>query len=261
MLYDIGLEYVPEEIPAPPAGPPPKATYPPLSKPPKLPVDACFTPLPLRLTTSPDVYLHAAAAKTQTGNLASDILYSTSTPTTKPSLDHEMMLKHDITRKDMMMIYLSPHPFRNSFEEVFRLRFFDSTKYPTAGLVLTENNGRLYLHDIQPSTPAAKIRAWRSRIRGAWLIKVDGVEVSTVTDVQSIMARLAKDKTPRCTLLMAHSDIKDGLVESGIPQINSDQLNHRYAFDNVGTMTQEEFDSWFACLPRCLYDLIDDGGL
>ena len=213
------------------------------------------------MTTSPEVYLHAAAAKTQTGNLASDILYSKPTSTTTVPLDHEMMLKHDITRKDMMMIYLSPHPFQNSFEEEFRLRFFDSTKYPTAGMVLTEKNGRLYLHDILPGTPAAKIRAWRSRIRGAWLIKVDGVQVSTVSDVHNIMARLAKDKTPNCTLLMAHSDIKDGLVESGIPQINSDQLNHRYAFDNVGTMTQEEFDSWFACLPRCLYDLIDDGGV
>lgn len=33
MLYDIGLEYVPDEIPAPPIGPPPKACYPTCSKP------------------------------------------------------------------------------------------------------------------------------------------------------------------------------------------------------------------------------------
>jgi hypothetical protein len=133
MLYDIGLEYVPDEIPAPPIGPPPKACYPTCSKPPKLPTDACITSLPLRITSPPDVYLHAAAAKTSTGNLQSDIIYSESKQQNKPSLDHEMMLKYDITRKDMMMIYLSPHPFYNSFEEEFQLRYFDCNKYPTAG--------------------------------------------------------------------------------------------------------------------------------
>ena len=44
---------------------------------------------------------------------------------------------------------------------------------------------------------------------------------------------------------MAHSEIKDGLVESGIPQINADQLNQRYAFENIAVMTQKEFDDWF----------------
>jgi hypothetical protein len=74
------------------------------------------------------------------------------TPSTKLSLDHEMMMKNDITRKDVMMIYMSPHPFRDSFEEEFRLRLFDHIKHPTAGLVCFSRNGRLYLQDIQPST-------------------------------------------------------------------------------------------------------------
>jgi hypothetical protein len=86
------------------------------------------------------------------------------TPSTKLSLDHEMMSKNDITRKDMMMIYLSPHPFRDSFEEEFCLRMYDHHKHPTAGLVCSTHNGRLYLQDIQPNTPATKIRAWRSRV-------------------------------------------------------------------------------------------------
>ena len=120
---------------------------------------------------------------TQTGNLQSDLQLTGPTPTTKVSLDHEMMSKHAITRKDMMMVYLSPLPFRYSFEEEFRLRFFYSTKFPTAGLVCAEENGRLYLQDIMPGTPAAKIRAWRSRIRGAWLIKVDEEDVATVEDI------------------------------------------------------------------------------
>jgi hypothetical protein len=44
-------------------------------------------------------------------------------------------------------------------------------------------------------------------------------------------------------------------------QINADQLNHRYAFDNIAVMTQKEFDDWFVRLPRSSYDLIDDGGV
>jgi hypothetical protein len=73
-----------------------------------------------------------------------------------------------------------------------------------------------------------------------------------VEDLKNVFTQLAKDKTPMCTLLMAHSDVKDGLVESGIPQINSDQLNHRYSFNDIDVLSQEEFDSWFARLPRCL---------
>jgi hypothetical protein len=127
------------------------------------------------------------------------------------------MAKHDINQKDMLMIYMSPHPFRDSFEEIFRLRYFDNVKHPTAGLACTERNGRLYLQDIEPSTPATKIRAWRSSIRKAWLIEVDEEEVSSIEDVKRVMARLATNKSPICRLLMAHSELKDGLVESEIP--------------------------------------------
>ena len=261
MLYELGLEYVPDKISSPPQGPPPPAPYPQLLKPPKLEHSACYTPLPLRLSTPPEFFMHAAAARTQTVPLQSDMLYTGPTSNNKPSLDHEVMSKHDISRKDVMMIYLSPHPFRNSFEEEFRLKYFDNQKHPTAGLVCKENNKRLYLVDILPSTPAAKIRAWRSRIRNAWLIAVDGEEISTIGELELVMTRLAREKSPTCRLLLAHSELKDGLVESGIPQINVDQLNHRYSFGDIAIMTQEQFDSWFARLPKCLYELVEEGGV
>jgi hypothetical protein len=142
MLYDVRVEFVPDVIPAIPAGPPPKALYPPICKPPTLSAEpSCFTPLPWRITSPPDVYLHAAAARTQSGHLHSDIQLTGPTPSTKMTLDQEMTLKNDITRKDMMMVYLSPHPFRDSFEEEFRLRLYDHNKYPTAGLICSHHNG------------------------------------------------------------------------------------------------------------------------
>lgn len=188
------------------------------------------------------------------------MLLTGSTPMTTSSLDHEIMCNHDITQKDMMMVYMSPHPYQDSFEEEFRLRYYNHEKLPTAGLVCIERNGRLYLQNIQPSTPAAKIRAWKIRIRNAWLIKVDNEEVHSVADIERIMARLSQSKAPRCTLLMAHSELKDGLTETGIPQINVDQLNYRYSFKRIDVMTQQEFDEWFSRLPRCMYELVEDGG-
>jgi hypothetical protein len=64
-----------------------------------------------------------------------------------------------------------------------------------------------------------------------------------------------------CTLLLAHSAIKDGLVESGIPQVNIDQLNNRHSLMSIEVMTQEQFDNWFANLPRCFYELVNEGGV
>jgi hypothetical protein len=50
-------------------------------------------------------------------------------------------------------------------------------------------------------------------------------------------------------------------VETGIPQINADRLNHRHSFDRIDVMTQDEFDRWFASLPRCLYDVVESSGV
>jgi hypothetical protein len=48
---------------------------------------------------------------------------------------------------------------------------------------------------------------------------------------------------PRRVHCSWHTVISEmALLNRGIPQINSDQLNHRYTFDNVGIMTQEECD-------------------
>ena len=214
------------------------------------------------MTATPLHFLHAAAAKTSTGVLHSDMTLDGPTPTTKRlPLDQEIMAQHDITSKDMAMVFLSPSPFHNSFEEVIPLRYFDPDKHPTAGMVCTEHNGRIYLSNIDASTPAAKIRAWRSRIRGAWIIQINGTTITSITDVRRALLECARNKATTCTILMAHSAIRDGLVETGIPQINADQLNHRYSFDRIDVMSQEEFDAWFASLPKHLYEVVVSGGV
>jgi hypothetical protein len=128
-------------------------------------------------------------------------------------------------------------------------------------MVCTERNGCVYLANIDASTPTAKIRAWRSRLRGAWIIKLNDVIINSIKDVQRALLTCANTKAKQCTLLMAHSAIRDGLVETGIPQINADQLNHRHSFDRVDVMTQDEFDRWFISLPRELYTVVESGGV
>jgi hypothetical protein len=205
-----------------------KAFYPPTCVPPELQPKACSFTLPQRISCPPEVSLQAAATKTQTGYLQSDMLLTGPTLTTKLPLDHKILQQHDITNKDMQMIYLSPHPFRDSFKEEFRLRLYDHNKYSSAGLVCILSNGKLFKKDILPSTQAAKIRDWRSRFQHAWLIKVNGETVNTVTAVSWVLGRLADTNAPTCMLLLAHSEIKHGLVKLGIPQIYADQLNHCY---------------------------------
>jgi hypothetical protein len=62
-------------------------------------------------------------------------------------------------------------------------------------------------------------------------------------------------------MLLEHSAIQEGLVETGIPQVNVDQLNSRFAFADTGVMTQEQFDRWFSSLPSSFYGLVDEGGV
>ncbi len=73
-----------------------------------------------------------------------------------------------------------PNPYFESFEEVVDIIRFDLNKHWTAGLCLTTTGGRLFLGSISPSTPAAKIPRWCTRIKGAWLIRVGLTVVTTI---------------------------------------------------------------------------------
>eukprot|EP00804_Cyclotella_cryptica_P024088 CCRYP_007299-RA/>CCRYP_007299-RA protein AED:0.46 eAED:0.61 QI:0/0/0/1/0/0/3/0/128 len=70
---------------------------------------------------------------------------------------------------------------------------------------------------------------------------VDGEPISTVADLSWVFRCLIATNVPTCTLLLTHSVIKHGLDKLGILQINANQLNHHYSFDNVDIMTQEQF--------------------
>ena len=127
----------------------PVATYPPkLTAVCPIPTSKAQTcPLSIRLLALPE-HLHAAAAKTMRDPMV-----------------------HIFDPQDIAQVYLSPHPYRSAFEESLVIGKSRLRGLPTAGMSLKNENGRLQLLDIKPSSPAARIPRWRSRIRGAWLVR------------------------------------------------------------------------------------------
>jgi len=69
----------------------------------------------------------------------------------------DIMANFNISRKDMAMIYLSPDPYYDAFEQPLDLRKFGIATHATDGLSLLESGGRLHLATMSPSTPAAKM--------------------------------------------------------------------------------------------------------
>ena len=89
------------------------------------------------------------------------------------------------------MVYLSPSRFHDAFEEEFFMLTFNPGKHTTVGLVLEEIWGKLYLREITPGTPAAKIKARQSQQWGEWFIEVDGTPVCTVDEVKAALLSMS----------------------------------------------------------------------
>ncbi len=107
----------------------------------------------------------------------------------------------------MAMVYMSPDPYFESFKQQIDLRQFDLTKHSTAGLSLVEHDGCLHLTTMIPGTPAAKIKDWRSCVKGAWLIKIGTTLVTSVKTAHDTLAAAINANKPIITLLFAHPEV------------------------------------------------------
>ena len=164
-----------------------------------------------------------------------------SNPDAPPPTASDIVLEYNIERNDMAVIYMSPDPYHVAFAEVIDLWRFDFNRHQTAGLCLAHVNGRLILGGIAPSTPAAKIPQWRSRIKGAWLIKIGDTAVSSISEAQTAFAALETAHNSSVTLLLSHPEIQQDISHDGLPIVSSapftqhihDQINHRWDFSTV----------------------------
>ena len=243
LLYDLGLRA--EQPPTPPsmmtaedlASPwPPLALDKPLHK-------EIHTPravhLPLRESDDLGGRPAAAAAAHLHGTSSYEgTSIKSAHDTTAVGRDSTAVTEFDITRRDLEQIYLSPSPYEDSFEEEIDLRRWTASTHPTAGMDFKDVNGRLIITTMTPGTPSHRIPRWKSRLRHAWLINIDGQPVSTVEQVQQLLAMLTSQGNSSCRLLFAKSHFAHGLTNQGIPQVNIDQLNPRMSFDHDSPSVQ-----------------------
>jgi hypothetical protein len=64
---------------------------------------------------------------------------------------------------------------------------------------------------ISPGTATANIPDWRSRIHGAWLIKVGNTIVNSVEDTVAAPQHLVESSLPHVVLSFAHPEIRPNL--------------------------------------------------
>jgi hypothetical protein len=129
------------------------------------------------------------------------------------------MLKPVITgfpdRDAIASLEFSCEPFGPSFDEPVSL----SGLHATAGLDLVDDNarGHPYPRACLTSTPAAHIPRWRSRIRHAFLIAVDGLQVHTIDDIQKAITAIRQTPRHHVRFTFTYDEIRTNLTADGVP--------------------------------------------
>jgi hypothetical protein len=117
--------------------------------------------------------------------------------------------------------------YNDAFEEELDLRKFNFTLHCSAGMSFIHQDTRLILASMVPSTPGAHISCWRTRLRGAWLLSVDGTPVNSIASVQQAFNSLSLSRASSCILLFAHPEISHGISNRGLPLLRRDQFTQQ----------------------------------
>jgi hypothetical protein len=171
LLFDLGLDTFLVESP-PPASAISFAPQPPLTKfKPGITTLACYVPLPLLEFTSAPV---ATAAP-----LIAD------TP---------------VSRYDALTIELCGDPFGPSFDEPINIQ----GSHATADFLLLYDidQGRCQITAaMQPGTPANHIHTWKSRLRGAYILRINTHDVTSILDATHAVRDVRFPMIPTSLLL------------------------------------------------------------
>ena len=94
---------------------------------------------------------------------------------------------------------------------------------------------------MSPSTPAAKIPDWRTQVRGAWLIKIGTLTITSIEEAHAAFMALRDSGATSTALLFVHPEIRPNLFHNGLPIVSStpftqathNQLNNHWEFSTV----------------------------
>jgi hypothetical protein len=209
-----------------------------------MPLPCILAPLPLQEALATHCPLTATAAQTHAfdkfphGTARAAQVCSASLS--------DIVLEYLIGKQDMATIYMSLDPYFKAFKEVIDLRKFNLHKHRITGLCLAHSNKCLFLGGMTPGTPGAKIPCWRSRLKGAWLIKVGNIIISSIADAQNTFTTAIALGSPFVKLLFSYPKICRDISHDGLPIVSSapfsqqvhDQMNKHWDFTTMANYLQ-----------------------
>ena len=100
-------------------------------------------------------------------------------------------------------------------------------RLPTLGFILQDDPQLEHpiLRTCQEGTQAYRLPSWRSRLKGALLLRLDGQRITTTSDFISHLNQLRTLHRTHATLMFAKMDTTS-LDNTGVPQLHFDQLRH-----------------------------------
>ena len=160
---------------------------------------------------SPEIPIAAAAAKTA---LPPDI-----DPVIKrceDDLHYAFDMPYDIT--------LSSCPFDNFTSRT--LSTWGSDDLLGLAIKMDESVGLPQLKSIDKSTPAARIKKWKSELRGSYITSINGTTVTSIEEIRTAIAPFYRDKdNPDITVTFATIEKLAMNPQLGLPQLYHDQMN------------------------------------
>jgi hypothetical protein len=170
--------------------------------------------------------------------------------------------EYNIGQEATEMIYMSPYPYCDSFDELLNICCFVFSQHYNAGLLFIQYDIRVILAHMVQGTPGAKtkIPCWQTHICGAWLIKIGNHLIHSIIDACKAFSTLQDTGCTHAPLLVAHPEICPDILWRGLPIVSStpfftqqihDQLNDRWEFSTVANHLRRD--------PS--YKIVNDGGV
>jgi deoxyuridine 5'-triphosphate nucleotidohydrolase len=127
----------------------------------------------------------------------------------------------DAILQDVPQVDISNNPFIN--EEIIEIKRRGNHKYN--GLQLSECkewDNRIVIDGCQQGTAAARIQRWRTRLRHNVLLRINGINITTLEQVKELISATRSGETIKLTI--GQFDRQSMHIDKGIPMIYFDQL-------------------------------------
>jgi hypothetical protein len=154
--------------------------------------------------TTPTMPLDVPTATLSSPQPPMALISALTTNTDATAADH-----YHITKQDIEQVYCSPHCFGHVFHESFEYMGSPVATHPTAGLLLSERDGRVFIDTISPGTPSAKIPRWCTCLKQACLLLINDHPIMTIEDARHALHSIAPLPRGICHLLLYSGEIRD----------------------------------------------------